>query len=105
LAKTFQQKNINNVGNSLGINSTINVSATNNKHLESNLNNDLIKASIPSHSTIKLLDRETFDSFVKTVDPNEVLEDEVNFDFKINKYFYLNFLGFRCSTTCFGRFC
>uniref|UniRef100_A0A915MZJ6 Transcription initiation factor TFIID subunit 12 n=1 Tax=Meloidogyne javanica TaxID=6303 RepID=A0A915MZJ6_MELJA len=72
LARTFQQKNINNVGNSLGINSTINVSATNNKHLESNLNNDLIKASIPSHSTIKLLDRETFDSFVKTVDPNEV---------------------------------
>uniref|UniRef100_A0A914M3C3 Transcription initiation factor TFIID subunit 12 n=2 Tax=Meloidogyne TaxID=189290 RepID=A0A914M3C3_MELIC len=78
LAKSFQQKNINNVGNSLGNNSTINVSATNNKHFENNLNNDLIKASIPSQSTIKLLDRETFDSFVKTVDPNEVLEDEVS---------------------------
>ncbi|KAL7070548.1 hypothetical protein ACQ4LE_010407 [Meloidogyne hapla] len=76
ISKTCQQKNINNLGNSLSNNSTTNVATA--KQLESNLNNDLIKASISSHSTIKLLDREALDTFVKTVDPNEVLEDEVS---------------------------
>ena len=79
VSKTFQQKNSNNLGNSLG-NSLNNSTAI--KQSESNLNNDLIKASIPSHSVIKLLDREALDTFVKSVDPNEVLEDDVHFIFQ-----------------------
>jgi hypothetical protein len=44
---------------------------------------DLIKASVTGQPSLKLLDREALEAFVKNVDPNEVLEDEVGFSCKL----------------------
>lgn len=56
---------------------------------QSPADSDLIKSSGTGQTSLKLLDREALDDFVKSVDPNEVLEDEVILPFVIFIFFSL----------------